>query len=261
MKEKNTITIYWAPPTFNQVDDSWNMLYSEPELLINQLTRIKKPIPDKRMSVLACPATNDFFRNLYVFRSTIDDNCQWPEGYLESVTTEMIPKKLDEQIFLDSSYGNKLSLLSPRPSSISGHLDLLYNMSWLFFADEPLVARFTAPYYPPFSPMKNAMLTSGQYDIGQWFRPWNLDYFVPFDCTEFNIKKNDPLFYFHPFTDKRIIFKRFIAGPTIQTLYTESVRSPGRYGRFLPLSERYDLFKKTKMREIVLKEIKNNLVD
>ena len=261
MKEKNTITVYWSSPMFNQVEDSWNMLYSEPEPVINQLVNRKQPIKDKRMSVLACPASNDFFKNLYVFKSNINDSCKWPEGYLEAVAKEMAPRELDDFITLDPTYGNKLSLISPRPSSVSGHIDLLYNMSWIFFADEPLVARFTAPYYPPFTPMKDAILTAGQFDIGQWFRPWNLNYFVPFDCPRFDIKEDDPLFYFHAFTEKKIIFKRFQAVQPIQTLYNEFVSSPGRYERFIPLAKRYELAKKTKMREIVLKEIKNNLVD
>jgi hypothetical protein len=246
---------------FNQTEESWNMLYSEPEPVINQLLKRRGQIQDKRMSVLTCPASNDFFKNLYVFKSTIEDSCRWPEGYLKAVTTEMSPKQLDDTITLDFAYGNKIAFVSPRPSSVVGHVDLLYNMSWLFFADEPLTVRFTAPYYPPFTPMKDAILTSGQFDIGQWFRPWNLNYFVPFDCPGFDIKQDDPIFYFHAFTEKRIIFKRFQAVQSIQTLYDEFVRAPGRYGRLLPLSERYELAKKTKMREIILKEITNNLVD
>lgn len=261
MAEKNIITVYWSCPTFNFREDSWNMLYSEPEPVMNYLLTKKRPIKDRRMSVLSCPASNDFFKNLYVFRSTINDSCTWPEGYLKAVSQEMAPKQMDDSLDLDPSYGNKVTLVSPRPSSVEGHVDLLYNLSWIFFADEPLVARFTAPYYPPFTPMEGAILTSGQFDIGQWFRPWNLNYFVPYDTPGFEIKENDPLFYFHAFTDKRIVFKRFNCVQSLQTLYNEFVRSPGRYERFVPLAKRYELAKKTKTREIILKEIQNNLVD
>jgi len=156
---------------------------------------------------------------------------------------------------------SKVGIHRNRATSLNGYKNLEYNMGWAFFADEPLLAKFTAPYMPTHSPTPGAILASGEFDIGQWLRPWHLDYFVPNQAGGMEFNVDDPLFYIEFKTDKKIMFKRFNRSPIIDNIMIESVQSPSRYGSRKTLSQRYSMAKKAKMQNIILNEIKNNLVD
>jgi hypothetical protein len=148
-----------------------------------------------------------------------------------------------------------------RPPSIEGTSNIVYNMSWLMFADEPLVAKFTAPYFPATSPAKDVILSAGEFDIGQWFRDFNLDYHVPYGTKELNFEENQPLFYVEFKTDKKIILKRFMLTNEIRNLASECAESRNRYGSFFSLPQRYNMAKESKMSEQILSLIKQNTID
>jgi len=136
-------------------------------------------------------------------------------------------------------------------------------MSWLFFCEEPLLARFTAPYFPPKSPAKDAILAMGEFDIGLWFRNFNLDYMIPDGSTNFDINIDDPLFYLQLYTNKKVVFKRFIHTDITQKLSEEFSQTSNRRGKKMGISfnKRYELSRKTMLPELVLNEIKKNLVE
>ena len=78
-----------------------------------------------------------------------------------------------------------------------------------YFADQPLVARFMAPNYPPTTPSPGAILTSGQFDIGKWFRTLNVEIQLYGNKGELHFKKDEPIFYVNFLTDRKVILKRF----------------------------------------------------
>lgn len=257
--QKDTITIYWSTPAFIPKEESWNMLYREPEPVFKDILGKRIKNVDSKNSIHACPASNNFFKNLYVIKSNIDDFCTWPEGYLKSISQRMDMESLSS-INLDY-FENKILLWSPRTSAMQDYADISYNLSWIFFAEEPLLCRFTAPYYPAHTPSENAILAGGEFDIGQWFRPFNLNYYIPYTNTKFEINYEDPLFYMQILTDKKVEFKRFNFNNELRNLSNEFRNPSGVYGKFMPLQKRYEMAKKSKILDIVLKEIKNNLVD
>lgn len=265
VEENNIITVYWSTPAFAPNQESWNMLYREPEPVLNDFLNKRAETKNPRKTVYACPATNDFLKNVFVIKSNLDDYAQWPEGYLEQVNDNVEDQDAFNHDPKKGAYlqpfGNKMSLWCARHSAVEGYADITYNMSWIFFADEPLTMRFSAPYYPASSPAEGAILASGQFDIGQWFRPFNLNYFIPYTTSRFEIKIDDPLVYIQALTDKRIQFKRFNYSSEIMTMSNEFVTSPYRYGNFMPLYKRYEMAKNANMRSIVLNEIKKNLVN
>lgn len=247
----DTITVYWTPIVNNT--GSWNMLYREPTLVVDDLLEIRNK--EKQGSFFACPAGSAIFNNLYVVKSNLDDTFSFPEGFLDSLSDTS-----DNRIPLHQ-LGSKVGIHRNRATSLNGYKNLEYNMGWAFFADEPLLAKFTAPYMPTHSPTPGAILASGEFDIGQWLRPWHLDYFIPNQAGGMKFKIDDPLFYIEFKTDKKIIFKRFNRSPRIDDIMIESVQSPSRYGSRKTLSQRYSMAKKAKMQDIILNEIKNNIVD
>lgn len=245
----SSINVYWSNCIVPE-ESSWSFLYREPEPLYNDFLKIKIDNP-----FFACPAIIDTMKNIYVIKSNIEDKFEFPDNYLKSINgpyggSEFLP-----------TIGNKISLISTRQSALMGYKDIKYNMSWIFFAEESLNMKVTAPYYPPKTPIDGAILQSGEYDIGQWFRPYNLGYFIPENAKHMSISVDDPLAYLEFKTDKNINFKRFNMTNQLVNIYSEFTQSPNRYGRRKSLIERYSMAKKANMTELVLAEIKKNLVE
>jgi hypothetical protein len=250
MSKKDTITVYWTPALFNTNQDAWDMLYPEPKFILSDLA--EKYVHGGIM--LKCPAIKNTMKNVISFYSAIDDNFVLPNKQMEEVA-------FTNSSLEDLSVNSKIHFRKERKSSMEGHINVGYNMSWLLFADESLEAKFTAPYFPPTSPVKNSFLSIGEFNIGKWFRQFNLDYHIPFDSKEFKVETGDPLVFVEFLTDKKIIMKRFELSPRLQSLMTEAGRSPSRYGEGMSLLKRYQMAHSAKIPQMILNEIKKNLVD
>jgi hypothetical protein len=242
------ITVYWASP-------SGSHLIKDPERVFDYFTNNKSNVEiEPRNNVFGCPATRNFYKNLYVFKSNIFDMCRWPEGYLKNLVDQEFKGG-----FLQK-FGNTRDFAHSRKSVLNGYIDLSYSLNFVMFASEPLMAQFTAPYAPPFSPIDGAIFTNGQFDIGQWFRPAALQFFVPTTATQFMLRKNDPLFYLQLMTDKKVVFQKFNATESARELAMMYMSSPERHGPNKPLDERYAILEKEGIRQRVLEEIQKNLI-
>ena len=255
-QDTDTITIYWAPSKFYKGQDNWSMLYQEPVKIWNTLLKSKTPYADG--SMFTCPSMKGLFKNLYSVNAVIGDVLQLPD--LEDVYYDGTEGDRDN-VYPVIGTGGKVSLLQGRPSSMEGSVNFEYNMSWHFFASEPVIARLTAPYFPPITPAPGAMLAAGEFDIGRWFRPVNLEYTVPFGVKELVFKEGEPYFYLEFKTDKKIIFKRFVLTEALRKLSEEAVQAPMRYGKYVPLAKKYEMAKNGKLIEQVKTEILANLVE
>jgi hypothetical protein len=248
MNGSDTVTVYWTPAFFKPEENSWSMAYSSPIHVLNEYRKIQNEVEMTR-SMFACPGTSGSLKNVYSVNQQFDDVFDLPE-YIDPNATKY---------WLDVD--SRLSVYVPRPSALKDHISLQYNMGWLMFADEPLIARFTAPYFPPKSPTNGAILSCGEFDIGSWYRPFNLDYHIPLSAKTMSFEKDDPLFYVEFKTDKKVEIKRYVLSERLYALSTESVNAPERYGAFKSLKERYSMSKSALIPEQVLTEIKKNLVE
>jgi hypothetical protein len=251
---KETLTVYWSPASYNPTQESWAFLYRDPEPLLNL---IKKQHYNKVGRMFSCPATKDALKNVFVLLSALDDTHTLPIDYLKSSTAIKVNDGSQIEII---QTGGKISLMRFRDSSLTNYSNLSYNMKWVFFSEEPVLAKFTAPYFPTTTPADGAIFSTGKFDIGQWPRVYNLDYHIPFTTEKFQFNVNDHMFYLHVETNKKIQFKRFDMSLKLHNMCNESAESPTRYGVFKPLSERYQMAKEAKIKEQVLSEIKKNLV-
>jgi hypothetical protein len=248
----NEIVVYWCPGV-----SGWEMLYREPQSVYSAI-KSKANVSSLKSgeSMFACPASNDLLQNVYTIKSNINDYYELPVEFL---------KELEQQEFVKNVIlpmnKNKISFVVRRKSSLEGYWDIEYNLHWAFFAEESLKMKMTSPYFPHETPTHGAFVTAGQMDIGQWFRDINLNYFVPKTATSMEFKVDDSLLYLEFMTDKKIIFKRFRMTPLIEEILQENAESPQRYGKYLPLAKRYEMARKSKLRERVLTEIKKNLIE
>ena len=248
MIDTNTVTVYWTPAQFDVVSESWTLLYSEPESMSAWMRQARQKTSTP-VSMQACPAVNGLFTNLFVVRSTFDD-------------TFDLPVNLEEYLIANNlrvDVKSKLSLIHRR-DSLKGYVNFEYNLGWQFFADEPLMATFTAPFYPPHAPASGVILASGEFNIGSWYRSFNLDYHIPLNTQQLSFKENDPLFYIKLHTDKNVVFKRYLNTPILNNLKKELGQSSG-FMPFKTLQNRYQLARKTKAIEQILFEIKRNVVE
>lgn len=247
----NSVTVYWAPAPFTTVDASWNMLYKAPRSLSSQIKKENK----HKGTLGACPASNGILKNIFSLHSAIEEDFELPVELLKDLAYENIDTP--QQVQCDSN----LAVNRVRESSIDGHVNLTYNLGWTFFAEEPLMMRVTAPYYPPKTPVPNASLAAGEYDIGKWYRSVALDYHVPLEPTNFKIEVDDPLMYVEFFTDKKVILKRYTKTPEIKMLEEECANSPMIYGRNKPLEYRYSMAMDSELSKRLLKEISKSVVE
>jgi hypothetical protein len=256
MANSDTITVYWAPSKFYEGQQNWSMLYQEPKKVWTELYRSKTPYKDG--SMFTCPSMKNLFSNIYSVNVAVADTINLPDletyyndgSYVDDDNVKMLPNT-----------GGIVSVLFGRPSSVKDHVFMEYNMSWHFFSSEPVVARFTAPYFPPKAPAPGAGLTAGEFDIGRWFRPINLEYMVPFNTEKLVFEEGDPFFYLEFKTDKKIEFKRFTLTNELRVLSEEMVGASSRYGKHVPLYKKYEMAKKSKVVEQVKTQILKNLVE
>lgn len=254
MQEKDYITVYWSPAPFVSEEFSWNQLYAKPINLLSELLAHRN-IENKTkagQNMFGCPAFTDAMKNIVVVKNVIESTINM-ERLMPTPNNYQYP-----MVFNDAAL---LQVKVQREPSIMDYTNIMYNMGWLFFADEPLVARFTAPYFPASSPAEGVILSTGEFDIGTWYRDFNLDYHVPPKIKELIFEEDQPLFYIDFKTDKKIIFKRYTVTKTLRNIANEAAESRERYGAFKSLTNRYLVSKKTMLPELILTEIKKNVVE
>lgn len=249
MSKKKVITVYWSPATFDTTEPSWDTLYPEPVFVLPQFYTKS----NRKNEMGSCPAVKKTLRNVLCFNSAIDDVFDLPNSFMRDVAFTDTDNQL---IPVDS----KLYFRKIRKSSMPDHINVGYNLSWVMFADQPLEVKFTAPYFPAISPVEKAFLSSGEFDIGRWFRPFTLDYHIPINSNEFKIEAEQPLFFAEFLTEKKIVVKRFQLTPRLKNMMDESTFAPVRYGKGLSLIQRYKMAHNANIPKMVLQEIEKSLL-
>ena len=247
-EKKEPITVYWAPAQFLLDNESWNFVYQEPKSVSKDFyDNLHKGTDSSR-----CPAARFFYHNTFSINSVIEDKFRFPQGMLYDLYNT-------DEIHMRLPVDTNVAIEKTRQNEMIDHVNLSYNLAWFFFSEEDLMMRFSAPYFPASSPMKGARLASGSFDIGKWLRPVNLEYYVPLDVTEFSVEEDQPLAFVEFDTDRPVVLQRFNLNQRLANIVGEIVESD-RYGFLRSLQDRYNLFKKTRMRDIIIAEIKKNLV-
>jgi hypothetical protein len=250
----NTITVYWSPYPFTKENSQWNMLYREPEPVLSGLKLDRRKTNKGLSNFWICPTFIESMSNVYQVKNNMNLDYSLPMDEIN----EKQNIKGEENFNINVG---KVSLHSPRVSSLNNYVNINLNMSWLMFAEESVNVKVSAPYFPTVSVGDGVLVAAGEFDIGTWYRPFNYDMHIPLTTTELKFKKDDPLLFFEFMTDKKIVFKRYIMTDYLNELSKECIDFWKRFDSNIKLVHKYKMFKQSKMREIILKEIKNNLID
>jgi hypothetical protein len=249
-KEKNNktpINVYWSPVPKSIDDRGSTFLYPDPINLLEDLSK-RKSAQKQDASIFACPAFRNKTSNTYFFTSP--------------VSSQYTFKTISGNVFVAPADKNKRSMEAStlRPESLSGNPHITLSLYFSLFAEEPLEATFSAPYFHEAKYTKYGSLVPGTFDIGQWFRPYTAEFNMWKEEGIFNLEEGEPLFYVEFLTDRPINIIRFKQTADSLAYAQNCSRSSGDFMRRFPLSKRYEFFNKTRMRDLLLKEIKENII-
>ncbi len=251
---KDSITVYWSGKNISELDGKdWTFLYPKPRSLFSSIKEhVSDSNPDLQMSnsstILACPAVSAKSKKIIVFNSPVTASYKYKlldnnECIVEPISKEYIDFKIYRQPTMD--YG---------PS-------IFFALGYYFFSEEPLDAYFTPPMFHPTKYTKYGSPIFGEFDIGQWFRPFNFEVQMWEREGEFHIKEGEPLFYVEFKTDKKIVLKRYTMNEKLHKMSGACVESFSLFGGGESFKEKHKRFNDTNMREMVLDEIRKNIVN
>lgn len=248
MISKKPLVVYWAPdipPVTSGDQFDWSLSYVPPYSLYKEVVdNVNKDNPGT--SMLACPAFKGMSSNMFILSST---------GGIDYT----YDKK--EQVFKNNLGENFIGLRPNRLANMNDRAHLAISFGWFFFCEEPLEFELTSPYFSDAPHLSQGSIVPGSFDISKWFRPINAEFVLKSGVTRFAIAPYEPMAYLKLKTDRKIVFKRFIADTELCGIASTCTRSSLLFGSNLPLIDRYSQFLNTGTNKKVLYHIKKNLVD
>jgi hypothetical protein len=238
--------VYWSPVGFDQILGNsykdWNLLYYEPESLLKNLSN-KKSGDDQSPNLLSCPSFSSLSKNVFILENTITSHFQISKN-------EIISKS--------KSYVN--SYIDKAPS-IENNILFTYGMNWIFFTEEDsLEMSLTAPFFSQANHLNYGAVTPGKFDIGKYFRHITLEYNLWNEKNEFRVEEGEPLAYVSFNTSQNVELVRFTMNDKLLK-YASAVSNFTDIEPRVSLKKRYERFKKAKMKELIMKEIFENVVE
>jgi hypothetical protein len=233
---RDSIDIYWS--AWSGPEKKMSLFsFNEPKPLFKHLAKNKYP-NSKTETFFSCPAVKDMAENIYTVNNPINS--------LFEYNNKLIKSKLEE----DVQYINLSS--DAHPNLIGFGPILVYQSFYIFFAKEPLNARFTNPYFSKTN--GDYSLIPGEFDIGQWFRPYPTQYQMWKESGTFKIEKDDPLFYVEFMTNKKINFIKFEMTDELHKYSNKAIEAKTKFP-FSRLIDHYIRFNQDNTKDLILKAI------
>ena len=230
-----TINVYWAC-----IGKHW-MQASAPESVRSTLR--EKDIADgNRMThIHRCPAFNDHLRNVFTLKSIYDYDLSFSGNSLGS---HMYDQEFFDEMITVRSMENRF---------------ISYNMQYIFFTEEESLKTsfYEFPFLEDNDFTKKCIIFPGVYDIGKWFRNTELAFILKPEHNSLNIKQGDVYSYMRFHTDESINFIQF----RYNNLLDEYKNDGFNMTFFEPRVKLLNYYKLQKNKKLILKEIKNNIVD
>jgi|TARA_B110000483_G_scaffold240988_1_gene322853 hypothetical protein len=235
--------VYWAPD-YEHTNIDWNMLYADPISVFDKSYKQKTDV-NKYDSMFYCPAFKHLAKNTLEFKNPLTSTFEFDNN------GQMIPPTTRQGVFANVV----------REPNLHDQILLEYGLRYVFFTDaDSLDCTLTAPWFNNSPWQKTATMVPARYDIGKWFRAVNVEFMLDPGLKKFTIKEDEPLCYFGFGTEKPIEFIRFKMNDELKR-YSVACSTSTSWDSWVPLANRYARFKETRMKQLVLKQIKENLVD
>ena len=241
VKDKDTIVVYYSTGNGTNTND---FLYPLPKQLFSDLIKIKSK--KKNLTpFFQCPAMSGNMKSTYFFESPFDMTYHYDF----------------KDVHKGQSFFQGVRILSDRDDTLSIGPMIRLELQFFLFAEEPLETMFTPPYFHKPKHQNYGAVLPGVFDIGQWFRPYVTEFQMWNETGELVLEKGEPLFYMGFNTNKKIIFKRFEMTDKLHKSSKNIVATSSMFPTGTSLFERYKDFRNVGLREKILKEIKENVID
>jgi hypothetical protein len=239
---KDVVNVYWAP-VFDISDRDWTILYSDPERLLKGLSEQKAEDTPYQDSFFQCPSFTNTIKNIFVLKSPMDTHY-----------------KLQEDGTYSPEGPSNISMFQRDSKTLEGQCLLGPELNWVFFTEEDsLEMSISSPYFSQAQHLQYGSIVPGSFNIGKYFRHIGLEFNLWKDSTDLIIKENEPMAYVRFDTDKKVNLIRFTMSDKLIAI-KNTTRTSGRWNPKRSLIQRYELFKKSRLKEIILKEIKQNII-
>ena len=237
--------VYWSP-YFNPNNDNWNLLFEEPTRLDKVLLEQSSKI-EKQNNIFLCPAVSNISKTTFVINNPISSEFTFDvnEEYSKS---KIIP-------ISKNYYNSKLT----RNPNFDKNILFEYGLGYIFFSEETLNMTLTSPYFSKADHLQYGSIVFGKFNIGKWFRQIAFEFNIWNNKTLFKIEKGENIAYINFESDKPIILKRFVLNDKLFKL-SQAVENSKNWCPFMKLKDRYNNFFKTRTNDIIIKEIKKNLI-
>jgi hypothetical protein len=246
MKKDNYVNVYWAPFIHyinGHQDGDWSMLYPDPKNLYSEISKLKVKNPEG--SYLICPAVKNNFKNTFIFKNVLNSEYNYDVN-LNPVISPASDKFLAAEVV--------------HTKSITSGPIFRLSLSYIFFSDEDLETLFFPPMFNKPEYTNYGTIMPGEFNIGSWFRPYNFEIQMWENSGRLIIKEDEPLFYSKFLTNKKINLQRFAMNEKLYNYAYHCSTSSSTIKNNISLIERYSRFKESRMKDMILKEIKQNLI-
>lgn len=195
-----------------------------------------------------CPSIIQFSNNCFSLKSPIDIDFIWDENNI---------------LFdYDQHHSDFISRIATSRDLAAGLISLSI-CPYMFFSEEDCEMQFSAPGMVDNNFTKNCTVMPGQYNIGKWFRGVDFGFFVNNKNTKISIKKGDTIANVRFLTEEKVTFKKFFITPECNSLANLVVNY--KHSQKFPLNtylkNMYNDFQSSKIKNQILREINNNLLD
>jgi hypothetical protein len=246
MSKKDEIVIYWSDSSTSKGINDNPLFYPKPKSLFDDM-RENKVQRENTGSYFTCPAISNKAKNTFVFKGTMD--CEYRYDFS------------DGKQLISSVNGNYYNFRNDRSQMLSYGPTFLFDLQYHFFSEDSVEAFFTSPYFHEPKYTKYGSVIPGEFNIGNWFRPYLFEIQTWKNKGDIRFEENEPLFYVEFKTNKKVILKRFKINEQLYEYSRKCVDSTHLFGRGQSLLSRYNRFKDVDLDKKVLFEIKNNLLD
>lgn len=244
---KNDLTVYWAVITEKDYGMDRQIMFVEPASLRKMLFNNRNKNNKSRQNFLKCPAVVDVVNNVFVWKSPKKTSVQ-----IDVVDGMVEPNKRYEN-------DDYFDWYTEHPPTLEKNLLVTLDYHIIFFSEEEVEVLLTAPYFTNAPHLKDGAMVPGKVNIGAWFRPMNAEFNLWNGNTSISFEENEDIGYFTFLTDKKVNLQEFKMTPDLNRIAMSMVSSI-MWMPHKPLRDRYDAFRRRKLKGVVLKKIKENLV-
>lgn len=237
--------VYWCAALY---DDSYFLNTKEPEPLIKTLKPRVNFLPEGE-NFLRCPSVINHIKNTFVLKSPIEFDIYFENGIIK------IPQ-------YGHGFGEKN--IKVRHTDANNYFLSLNIAKYLFFCEEDLEMEFSGAYFSESSFSNLTTVIPGSVSISKWFRPTDLSFIVKKGVDKISLQESDDLAYVTFKTSKSIKLKKFYLTKNLvdtikHVLHQKDYMVDKSVSTYL--SRAYNYFEQSKIKKIILKHIKNNLME